>query len=161
MEKIRKYFVVIRLALVVFALAIAYVFTFVLQIVMISGNSMEPTYKDGQYALAVRFRAGDEVSLGYPVCCIEVPGIGIAIKRVIGYPGDTVELVDGVTYVNGKLVQARLTDSWDNLTFHVPDGAYLFLGDNRATSLDARSWTVTYLPASCIRNVLVGSGLEE
>lgn len=66
------------------------------------------------------------------------------IKRIIGLPGDTVEIVHGATYVNGvKLdepyVKNSFTYSFNKIT--IPADKYFFLGDNRDVSNDSsRGW---------------------
>ncbi len=70
------------------------------------------------------------------------------IKRVIGLPGDTVEIEDGLVYVNGEeLVEEYLnednagnTDPYrsDSEAYEVDEGAYFVLGDNRTKSSDSR-----------------------
>lgn len=69
------------------------------------------------------------------------------VKRIIGLPGDTVDIVDGKVYINGSdepLIEDYVTveemqGSWD--TFEVPEDCYFMLGDNRNDSNDSRYWT--------------------
>lgn len=62
------------------------------------------------------------------------------IKRVIGLPGETVELIGGVVHINGRPLPEDYTEpeSRDFPPTVVPEGQYYMLGDNRRNSLDSR-----------------------
>ena len=65
------------------------------------------------------------------------------VKRVIGLPGDTVEIVNGTVYVNGLQLVEPYLDRHDNTTMapvEVEANTVFVLGDNRGSSNDSRSW---------------------
>ena len=72
------------------------------------------------------------------------------IKRVIGLPGETVEIREGKVYINGS--DTPLDDSFTLETpvgnwgpYIVPEGSYFMLGDNRNNSKDSRMWDNPYV----------------
>lgn len=76
------------------------------------------------------------------------------IKRVIGLPGETVEVIDGVVYIDGKpleedYLKEPMVGSFG--PYEVPEGCYFMMGDNRNISWDARYWTEKFVEKDKIR----------
>ena len=75
------------------------------------------------------------------------------IKRIIGMPGDTVEIYDGTVYINGEPLEEPYLKEEMRGTFgpyEVPEGCYFMMGDNRNGSGDSRFWADPYLKREAI-----------
>ena len=77
------------------------------------------------------------------------------VKRVIGLPGETVNIVDGKVYINDS--EEPLDDSFCPETpegsfgpYTVPEGCYFMLGDNRNHSMDSRYWQNPFVEEDAI-----------
>jgi signal peptidase I len=138
----------------VFALMIAaLVVVFIVQPVKVEGTSMLPQLHDGErifvnkliyydeYSWAPKVDRGDIVVFWFP----DDPSKSY-IKRVVGLPGDTIEMRDGTVRVNGSQIDERYLDPRFNVSprsqapVYVRPNYYFVMGDNRDNSSDSRSW---------------------
>lgn len=129
-----------------FAIAI-FIVIFVVQPVKVEGTSMQPELVDQERIFVNRFiyrfseiRRGDVVVFWYPRDHSKS-----FIKRVLGVPGDAVEIRNGSVYVNGARVEEPyLKPEFRDFRSHrkviVPAGQYFVLGDHRNSSNDSRNW---------------------
>lgn len=119
----------------------------------VSGESMFPTFKNSEFILTnlIGLRFGDLKRGEVIVFQAPTDHDKDYIKRVIGIPGDTVEVRDGHVYLNGKLLNETeyLADSVvtspgaflrEGEPVTVPQEKYIVLGDNRPHSSDSREW---------------------
>lgn len=139
---------------ILFAFALAFLcHHFIFSPTVVKGDSMAPTFQDDDRVIVskisdlnrsdlVVFHAPEQENKDY-------------IKRVIGLPGDTIEMIDDVLYINGEVViEGYLHENKQNATTHkltgdftlfeitgkteVPEGSLFVLGDNRIVSKDSR-----------------------
>jgi signal peptidase I len=120
---------------------------FIYQPVKVEGTSMMPSLTDQERIFINKFtyrfstiERGDMVVFWFPLDRTKS-----YIKRVIGLPGDKVEVTDGFVYVNGRrLGEDYVPDEYrDHNTYReieVPANQYYVLGDHRSSSNDSRAW---------------------
>lgn len=146
---------------VLWALVLALILrTFVIQAFWIPSGSMIPTLEPGDRVLVLKFwyalpnvepKHGQIAVFKYPVD----PRRDF-VKRIIGLPGDTVEIREGTVIVNGKPLfepYVKNVDSFNMEQITVPEKSYFCLGDNRPNSQDGRFWG--YVPRNFFRGPAV------
>lgn len=138
---------------IVFAVIIALLINkFIIANALIPSGSMESTIMTGDRVIGLRTSylftspdRGDIVIFKNPD-----DESKLYIKRVIGLPGDKVEIIDGLVYINDS--EEPLGESYLTVTpkgnfgpYEVPDESYFMLGDNRNVSKDSRYWENTFV----------------
>ena len=126
------------------------IITFVGQRTSVSGHSMETTLQDGDQLIVVKisYRFRDPKRYDIIVFPYQYEENVYYIKRIIGLPGETVEIISGKVYINGELLdEPYLSEepTGDYGPYQVPEDSYFMLGDNRAVSKDSRYWHNTYV----------------
>lgn len=80
-------------------------------------------------------------------------------KRIIGTPGDHIELLDGTVRINGEVIDEPYahgnTYPFLNYEYLVPEGEFFVLGDNRENSRDSRFWDYPYITKNQILGELI------
>lgn len=115
--------------------------TLILPVLQIEGKSMEPTLVNGDIVLlnkTVNFDRGELCGFSW--------NNKLLIKRVIGIPGDWIEIdTDGTVYLNGEMLeepyaqQLAIGECDLDFPYQVPQEAYFVLGDMRESSIDSRN----------------------
>lgn len=140
---------ILIVAIVFFISAILFNINF--RIGVVDGNSMSPTLLDGEFKLF--YKNYEEINR-YDIVLInnsenrlskdDLKTINSLVKRVIGIPGDTIDVVNGHVYINGELdkydVEGTENDLYYRSSFSITlgDGEYFVCGDNRLNSYDNR-----------------------
>ena len=133
---------------IIVILVLTYVIiTYVGQRTSVSGSSMETTLSDGDQLLVdkLSYRFQDPKRFDIIVFPYQYEENTYYIKRIIGLPGETVQVVDGYVYINGSRLES---DIYGNELMDDPMAAsqpitlgkdeYFVLGDNRNNSEDSR-----------------------
>ena len=115
--------------------------TLVLPVLQIEGTSMEPTLVNGDVVLLTKTTSFDRGEL-----CGFSWNNKLLIKRVIGIPGDWIEIdTDGTVYLNGEKLDEPYAERLSvgecdlEFPFQVPQEQYFVLGDMRESSIDSRN----------------------
>lgn len=158
-EYLESIFVAIIMALIIKA--------FIVQAFKIPSGSMIPTLKIGDHILVNKFIYGTKIPFTDRIIfSLKKPERGDIIvfkfpedekkdfiKRVIGLPGDVIEIKDKRVYVNGTFIEESYAAHTDTIVYPtgiqprdnigpvvVPQDSYFVMGDNRDFSLDSRYW---------------------
>ncbi len=119
---------------------------FVAQPFFVRGASMEPTFQDGNYLIVdeLSYRLGDPSRGDVVVFRMQDGNSQFLIKRIIGLPGERVEVRDGKVFIEGvELKEPYLSDSLltaGGITVSLGESDFFVLGDNRSASYDSRQW---------------------
>ncbi len=147
----KQYLLAVKEVFGIFFVAFLSVFLihqFLAQPFLVQGASMEPNFKNGGYLLvdriSYRFKEpekGDVIIFRYP----QNRSL-FYIKRIIGLPGEKIEIKGGDLFVNNNLLEEEYLKPGTETSFFSVDkfilgkDQYFVLGDNRPFSFDSRRW---------------------
>lgn len=119
--------------------------TFLFENYRVVGHSMDPTLADEQYLVVCKFLYRlQEPQRGDIVVFRDARGGDRKlIKRIVGMPGESVEVKNGLVYVNGQsLDEPYIMEQprYSQQSSVLPEGEYFVLGDNRNNSSDSHNW---------------------
>jgi len=142
---------IVKFTLIALAIVIP-IRTYVAQPFIVKGASMDPTFASGQYLIVDQLtyhfekpKREDVIIFRYPAN----PEI-FYIKRIIGLPGEKVEMRNGEIFISDsssstpvKISDSYISDSrrtYETFTVNLRENEYFVMGDNRRESLDSRVW---------------------
>ena len=145
------------IAYVALCLAIVILFKTVFVFSFVPSGSMEGSIMTGDFLISSRYDVGAEELERYDVLAFTAPDEPkkTYVKRLIGLPGETIEVLNGKVYADGVELDSSFIKGWQNKSgdgvYEVPEGCYFFLGDNRNNSYDSRFWDNKYVPLENIQ----------
>lgn len=139
-KKILKAIIIYVILVVIFVV----LFQTVFMLSLIPSSSMENTIMTGDVVFSNRYDVKEEDIERFDILVFippDNPDITY-IKRVIGLPGETIEVKDGKVYAEGvELDDSFIKNSQNKVgdgIYEIPEGCYFFMGDNRNNSNDSR-----------------------
>ena len=135
------------------AVIVAFLFTrFIIVNAQVPSGSMENTIMTGDRVVGNRLSYLTKDPERYDVIIFKYPDdeSQLFIKRIIGLPGETVEIRDGHIYIDGSSEPLDDVETKEYMVgnygpYTVPEGCYFVMGDNRNDSKDSRYWINPYV----------------
>lgn len=126
---------------IIIILIVVIIRLYIITPVRVQGTSMDTTLKQGEILLLEKYDKNYE---RFDIVVIK-EGNERIIKRIIGMPGESIKIIDGIIYINGEKIEDKYASSVTNdfslEKFEletIPENTYFVLGDNRIVSKDSR-----------------------
>lgn len=145
---ISSYFQVIFIFLLVFVI----IYFFVGQLFEVTGGSMLPNFQDKEQLIAEKISVSlTNLERGDVIIFKNTyENDRLLIKRIIGLPGESLQILDGSVFINGEKLNENYlpTDTYtkgkrileEGPEYRIPKDSYVVMGDNRDESNDSREW---------------------
>ena len=140
-KSLRIYIVFDLLSVIISAIIVALVRFYIFIPFLIDGVSMSPTYNKGDYLLVDKINQ-DFAREDIVVFKSKAEQRTFHIKRIIGLPGEKVEIKDNKVMINGQTLNEPYTEgeTFGDVSIQLEQDQYFVLGDNRTKSLDSRKF---------------------
>lgn len=128
--------------------------------IRVDGNSMVPTLHNGDRVLVDRTAYWLRAPARWEIVVLRCPHepLSFCVKRIVGLPGERLQIRDGGVFVNGDLAPgapgvrygSHRSASGDPMEYQLGSGEYFVLGDNSLHSIDSRMWGTSAVPGTAI-----------
>lgn len=159
-KKIKRIFTYIIFIAIILILTALIVDKYFFSIVTIEGNSMQRTFYEGDKILVNKFNIDVEDIKQDDIIYFEGDDNRLYVKRVIGLPGDIVEVINNKIFINGKqkiedYTRGDETQVYDQDKWFVGENEFFVLGDNRYRDLSKDSRLFGTININQIKGVFV------
>lgn len=141
-------FEILKVAILAFIIVVPIRY-FLFQPFIVKGQSMEPNFEDGDYLLIDEISYRSRSPERGEVIVFKPPyqPSNRYIKRIIGLPGETIEIEKGKIFISGKPLDesgylSESIETMGDVRMILKENEYFVLGDNRPLSSDSRKWGV-------------------
>ena len=154
---INKYLSIFNFKIII-SVAIIFIIVriFVGYVITVPTDSMQPTLdNNSRYCVSKMYK---EINRGDIVVFHRDGEIIDFVKRVIGLPGEHLELRDGKLYINSIAIEEpyiKYEGGIKDIDLFIPNNSYIVLGDNRSNSKDSRYWENPFLDEDSIKGKVI------
>ena len=159
-KKIKRIFTYVILIAVILMLVALIVDKYFFSVIKIEGNSMQRTFYEGDKILVKKFNIDAEDIKQDDIIYFQGEDNRFYVKRVIGLPGDIVEVINNKIFINGKqkiedYTRGDETQVYDQDKWFVGENEFFVLGDNRYRDLSKDSRLFGTININQIKGVFV------